>query len=119
MAQPGTVWQRTGDTDRDNERRDERGTGRGSVRAGDHGDLIGHLVRTTHLPPGTVRRVVDDVAAYFAEPVEAVVRRRHRELQARGLANPEIYERIAAELALRPVAAPVLSSRQIRRIVYG
>ena len=105
MAQrQGTTWQRTGDRD---------------DPAGPHGDLVGRLVRTTQLSPGVARRVVDDVVAYFAEPVESVVRRRHRELQARGLANPDIYERIAAELAVRPVAAPSLSSRQIRRIVYG
>jgi hypothetical protein len=84
-----------------------------------HGDLVDHLVHTTHLPAGVARRVVDDVLAYFSEPIEAVVRRRHRELQATGLANPEIFERITAELAVRPVAAPALSSRQIRRIVYG
>ena len=86
---------------------------------GQHGELVEHLVRTTRLPAGVARRVVDDVLAYFSEPVEVVVRRRHRELQATGLANPEIFARIAAELAVRPVAAPALSSRQIRRIVYG
>ncbi|HEX6569817.1 MAG TPA: hypothetical protein VF015_11650, partial [Acidimicrobiales bacterium] len=47
---------------------------------GDHDlvatDLVDHLVRTTHLPTGIARRVVGDVVAYFAEPVEAVVRRR-------------------------------------------
>ena len=48
--------------------------------------------------------MVDDVVAYFAEPVEALVRRRHRELQAAGLANPAIFDRIAAELAARPVS---------------
>ena len=90
-----------------------------SDTAGPHGDLVDHLVRTTHLPPGVARRVVDDVVAYFAEPVEAVVRRRHRELQAAGLGNAVIYDRIAAELAARPVAAPSLTPRQIRRIVYG
>ena len=84
-----------------------------------HGDLVDHLVRTTHLPAGVALRVVDDVVAFFSEPVETVVRRRHRELQATGLANPEIFEHIAAELSMRPVAAPALSSRQIRRIVYG
>jgi hypothetical protein len=82
-------------------------------------EIVGHLGRTTELAPGTARKVVEDVVAYFQEPVEAVVRRRHRELQAAGLANPEIFERIAAELAVRPVAAPRLSERQIRRLVYG
>ena len=84
-----------------------------------HGDLVDHLVRTTRLPVGIARRVVDDVVAYFDEPVEALVRRRHRELQATGRSNTEIFDRIAAELAARPVAAPALSARQLRRIVYG
>ena len=68
--------------------------------------------RTTRLPAGTARRVVDDVVAYFSEPVEALVRRRHRELQASGLDNA-IFDRIAAELAparggtpVRPAAPP-------------
>jgi hypothetical protein len=82
-------------------------------------DLVGHLARTTELSPAAAHKVVEDVVAYFSEPVEAVVRRRHRELQAAGLANPDIFERIAAELAARPVAAPALSARQIRRLVYG
>lgn len=86
---------------------------------GVHDDLVDHLVRTTHLPAGVARRVVGDVVAYFSEPVEAVVRRRHRELQASGRTNPDIFDRIAAELAARPVAAPALTARQLRRIVYG
>ena len=84
-----------------------------------HGELVDHLVRTTHRPAGVARRVVDDVVAYCGEPVEAFVRRRHRELQAAGRSNAEIFDRIAAELAARPVAAPELSARQLRRILYG
>lgn len=89
------------------------------VRADVSGDLVDHLVRTTGMPSGIARRVIDDVVAYFGETVEAVVRRRHGELQAAGWANAEIFDRIAAELAARPVRAPDLSARQLRRIVYG
>ena len=103
MAQQSAVCSGTGNLD----------------RAGEWDELVGHVVRTTHLPAGVARRVVDDVVAYFSEPAEAVVRRRHRELQAAGMANALIFDRIAAELAARPVAAPSLSHRQIRRIVYG
>jgi hypothetical protein len=84
-----------------------------------HGDLVDHLVRTTRLPAGIAARVVDDVVAYFGESVEAFVRRRHRELQAAGRSNAEIFDVIAAELTARPVAAPRLSVRQLRRLVYG
>ncbi|MFF5207289.1 hypothetical protein [Streptosporangium sp. NPDC000396] len=71
------------------------------------------------LGPGEAARVVADVLAYFSEPVEEFVRRRHAELKARGLVNDEIFRRIAAELPARRVAAPELSLRQLRRIVYG
>jgi hypothetical protein len=47
------------------------------------------------------------------------VRRRHGEMKARGLNNDQIFPCIAAELSARPVAAPELSLRQLRRIVYG
>lgn len=63
--------------------------------------------------------MVADVLAYFSEPVEEFVRRRHSELKARGLTNDEIFPRIATELPLRRVAAPELTLRQLRRIVYG
>jgi hypothetical protein len=96
-----------------------RPTGDASAAADVCGDLVDHLGRTTQMPAGIARRVVDDVVAYFGETAEAVVRRRHRELQAAGCANAEIFDRIAAELAVRPVKAPELSARQLRRIVYG
>ncbi len=86
---------------------------------GPHGDLVDHLVRTTPLSRGEAHRVVLDVLAYFDEPTDAYVRRRHRELQSRGLANAEIFQRIAGELPHRAVAPPELSLRQLRRIVYG
>lgn len=82
-------------------------------------DLVEQIIRTTGLPAGEARRIVADVAAYFSEPVEDYVRRRHQELQLRGGRNEEIFERIRAELAHRPVRAPDLSARQLRRIVYG
>lgn len=63
--------------------------------------------------------MIADVLGYFSEPAEAFVRRRHRELQSRGLTNDRAFELIAAELPLRRVAAPQFSLRQLRRIVYG
>ena len=48
-----------------------------------------------------------------------VVRRRHRELAARGLTNDQIFAAIAAELPVRLFPAPGLSARQLRRLVYG
>ncbi|WP_328913636.1 MULTISPECIES: hypothetical protein [unclassified Streptomyces] len=82
-------------------------------------DLIDHLVRTTPLHRGEAVRVVLDVLAYFDETTEEYVRRRHRELQAQGLVNTVIFERISEELPHRAVAPSALSQRQLRRIVYG
>ncbi|MEV8096447.1 hypothetical protein [Kitasatospora sp. NPDC085879] len=84
-----------------------------------HEDLLAHLTRTTPLGPGEAARVVAEVVAYFSETTEEYVRRRHGELQARGLTNEMIFARLGAELASRRVAAPELSTRQLRRIVYG
>jgi hypothetical protein len=84
-----------------------------------YADLLVHLSRTTSLSEGEAARVVADVLAYFAEPAEEFVRRRHAELKARGLTNDQIFERVAAELPHRRVAPPELSLRQLRRIVYG
>ncbi|PBO26359.1 hypothetical protein CLM84_32475, partial [Streptomyces albidoflavus] len=53
------------------------------------------------------------------ETTEECVRRRHRELQAQGLGNTEIFERIAEELPRRAVAPPALPLRPPRRTVYG
>ncbi|MEO3869955.1 hypothetical protein ABGB18_14120 [Nonomuraea sp. B12E4] len=82
-------------------------------------DLIAHLTRSSPLGPGEAARVVADVLAYFSESVEEFVRRRHGELKASGFTNDEIFPRIAADLRGRRVAAPELSLRQLRRIVYG
>jgi hypothetical protein len=81
--------------------------------------LVGHLVATTGMPPGVAARVVAEVVAFYGETTEAFVRRRHRELQGAGCTNAEIFDRVAAELVDRPVSAPALSHRQLRRIVYG
>ena len=64
--------------------------------------------------------MVEDVVAYLAEPVEDYVRRRHAELKTHGAKNPEIFARIAdGARRARVVAAPELTERQLRRIVYG
>jgi hypothetical protein len=84
-----------------------------------HADLVTHLVRSTPLTEGEADRVLAEVFDWFAEPVPDFVRRRHRELAARGLTNDRIFAAIAAELPARLFPAPGLSARQLRRLVYG
>ncbi|SFC12900.1 hypothetical protein SAMN04487968_1044 [Nocardioides terrae] len=81
--------------------------------------LVDHVVATTGLTPAEAARLIDDVVAYHAEPVEEFVRRRHAQLRTAGSKNDEIFARIAEELAGRVVAAPRLSERQLRRMIYG
>ena len=81
--------------------------------------LVARIVASTGLSAGEAARVVEDVVAYHAESVEDYVRRRHAHLKTYGAKNSEIFARIAEELAGRVVAAPELSERQLRRIVYG
>lgn len=80
--------------------------------------LVERIAASTGLTPAEAARVVEDVVAYYAEPVEDWVRRRHAHLRTYGARNEEIFARIAAELAGRVVAAPALTERQLRRIVY-
>jgi hypothetical protein len=89
------------------------------VPAGPHHDLVLHLASSTPLSESESQRVVAEVLNYFAEPIDAFVRRRHRELQVRGWHNDRIFAALGAELASRRVAPPALSARQLRRIVYG
>jgi hypothetical protein len=82
-------------------------------------DLLDHLTRSTRLSRAEAEKVVADVLAYFAESTEEFVTRRHGELQAESLRNPQIFARIAAEVRERRFAVEELTERQIRRLIYG
>jgi hypothetical protein len=82
-------------------------------------EVVSHITASTGLSPRDAARVVDDVLAFYAEPAEDFVRRRHAQLKERGMRNPDIFRLVMSELSARVVAAPALSERQLRRIVYG
>jgi hypothetical protein len=82
-------------------------------------DLVDRVAGSTGLTPAEAARVVEDVLAWYREPVEEFVRRRHAYHRLYGKRNTEIFALISGELADRLVAAPPLSQRQLRRIVYG
>ena len=82
--------------------------------------LINHLCQGSDLTLSQARRAVDEVIAYFSESPDDYVRRRHLEIkQDKGLANPDIFKQIEAELSQLVFVAPPLTLRQIRRIIYG
>lgn len=82
-------------------------------------ELIMRVSASTGLSCGEAARVVADVLGWYREPVDEYVRRRHAYLRTYGKHNNEIFGLIAAELRDRLVAAPDLTERQLRRIVYG
>lgn len=82
-------------------------------------ELIERLSRSSRLSERETIHLVEEVLAYLGDSLEQFVRRRHMELQREGLRNPQIYERVAQEAALRPFRAESLSPRQIRRLIYG
>ena len=82
-------------------------------------DLVARVAESTGLTVSEAARVVGDVLAHYAEPVEDYVRRRHARLQLHGTRNPEIFQILQGELEHRLVAAPPLTERQLRRMIYG
>ncbi len=82
-------------------------------------ELVEHLERTTRLDRAEAARLVNEVLAFFSEPLDQFVVRRHAQLQGEDRRNPAIFEQILAELCVRRFAAPALTHRQIRRLIYG
>lgn len=82
-------------------------------------ELVEHLSLHCGLDRTTAIRAIEEVVAFFDEPVDVFIRRRHLELQSEGLGNAEIYARLQAAIASRPFASSPISTRQIRRIIYG
>ena len=81
--------------------------------------LVERIVASTDLSPAEANRVVEDVLAWYREPLLDFVRRRHGELQRLGTRNVEIYRLLADEVRRRPFAVPEISERQLRRYIYG
>lgn len=82
-------------------------------------DLVDHLCRHSHLSETQARHLIEEVLAFYRESEEHFICRRHRELQAAGLANATIFRAIQAELPARRFPGGRLSERQIRRAIYG
>ncbi len=82
-------------------------------------ELVERIVASTDLSPAEADRVVEDVLAWYREPLADYVRRRHAEHRQHGRRNPEIYQALAADVRARLFAAPPLSERQLRRLIYG
>lgn len=71
------------------------------------------------LSPELAARAVAETLDSLRLEVDEFITLRHAELQAAGISNQEIYERIAEEVRSLRFVAPPLTARQIRRRVYG
>lgn len=82
-------------------------------------ELIDHLCRSSQLTAAQAEHLVAEVLSYFSQTPEEFLRARHQELQARGFGNSTIYSTLQHELNARRFSAKPLTTRQIRRAIYG
>lgn len=81
--------------------------------------LVQHLCNCSSLTPNEVERLIAEVLHFYGDTTEEFIIRRHRELQRSGQANAVIYQQIASELPMHRYRVSPLSTRQIRRAIYG
>jgi hypothetical protein len=77
------------------------------------------LQQVLGLSPEMAARAVAETLDALTLDVDGYITARHVELRDQGLDNSEIYTRIAAELPSMRFAAKRLTTRQIRRRIYG
>ena len=82
-------------------------------------ELTNHLCRSSRLTAQEAEHVVNEVLAFFDETADVFLRRRHKELQTMGLSNSDIYASLQTELKTRRFTSKSLTTRQIRRAIYG
>jgi hypothetical protein len=82
-------------------------------------ERLRYLQEKYGLDPDELGSLLEELWAFTEETTEEYIRRRHGELQCKGLRNDAIYRRLAEEAADGRFRSPPLSLRQVRRIVYG
>jgi hypothetical protein len=78
-----------------------------------------HILESYPLSESDLDMLLDELGEYWNRSYQEFVRSRHLELQRLKMRNEEIYRTIRDELRMRRFAPPDLSTRQIRRIIYG
>jgi len=82
-------------------------------------ELIDHLCRSSRLTAMEAEHLVTEVLSYFSETPDDFLRNRHQQLQALGNSNSAIFSTLQKELKARRFGAKPLTTRQIRRAIYG
>lgn len=78
-----------------------------------------HLLRSFPLSESDLNRFLVELAEYYSGTVEEYVRLRHLQLQKQGMRNKAIYDTILHELDEVRFRSEPLTTRQIRRMIYG
>ena len=78
-----------------------------------------YLLSAYPVDESLLNRLVEDLGEHFSGNVQEFIQKRHKQLHSEGLKNNEIYQQIQNELSERRFAAPEMSLRQIRRVIYG
>ena len=87
--------------------------------AGVPADLIDHLCRNSQLNAREAEHLVAEVVAYYSQTADEFLRARHQELQSQGFGNTAIFSMLQLELNVRRFGAKPMTTRQIRRAIYG
>lgn len=78
-----------------------------------------HIIETFGLSERDFDRLLEEFLGFFGTTLEEYVIHRHLELQRDGKKNKEIFRRIEEEASARRFAVEPLSTRRIRRMIYG
>lgn len=82
-------------------------------------ELTEHICRHSRLNAKEAEHIVAEVLHYFSETPDEFLRSRHQELQRLGQGNTAIYSTLQRELVLRRFSSKPMTTRQIRRAIYG
>ena len=82
-------------------------------------EFLAQLQDLTGLERPLLRKILEEIRAFYGRELPDWVRERHGALRKRGWRNDEIYPELVREAERARFAAGRLSERQIRRFIYG
>ncbi len=85
----------------------------------DRAEFKRYVVDTYGMTESAFDKLFEEFLACFGQTLEEYVAARHAALQRAGRKNAEIYRLIRKETEAMRFAAPALTERQVRRLIYG
>ena len=78
-----------------------------------------YLLSAYPIDESLLNHLVEDLGDYFSKDPKEFISQRHQQLHLEGMKNEQIYKVIQKELQERRFSGPMLTTRQIRRAIYG